>query len=159
MEITIRNITKNIEKTIILPMDEELLLSILRNDEWIIIDSPVGTELTNIKFLNKICAKINEKDLMILSEAFLLNEIVEKINDYIIVDFTIETEKWNNGNGVDSSDWWKGYVLYYLGYEELPFKYTKEMEGYIKFEQLWYTAESKNWACVKYDSHTYLICL
>ena len=60
MEITIRNLTKDVDKTINFPMETERLTELLGNDEWIIIDSPVGEELTNITKLNEIVTTYNE---------------------------------------------------------------------------------------------------
>ena len=73
MEITIRNITKdtmldfNNDYTITLPMDEEKLKSMLGNDEWIIVDSPVGDELTNIMQLNNLFDDHEEETVELLS--------------------------------------------------------------------------------------------
>ena len=41
---------------------------------------------------------------------------------------------------------------------DFPFKYTDEMEGYVKFEQLWYTAESSGWNAVIINGRPYLVC-
>ena len=161
MEITIRNITKdtmldfNNDYTITLPMDEEKLKSMLGNDEWIIVDSPVGDELTNIMQLNNLFDDHEEETVELLSRHYLLKEIME--SDFIIIDFDEETQEYNNGNGVFADEWWKGYILHDFGYKHFPFEYKPEMEDYLKFEQLWYTAESEGWVDIKYNGSTYLV--
>ena len=161
MEITIRNITKdtmvdfNNDHTIILPMDEEKLRNMLGNDEWIVIDG-VPDELTNIIDLNNRISEIGEDDFCILAKAFIPKEAME-IEDYTIIDFDSETSQYNGGNGVLNDDWWKGFVLHDLGYENFPFEYTEDMEDYVKFEQLWYTANSEGWVYIRYNENTYLV--
>lgn len=161
MEITIRNITKdtmadfNNDHTIKLPTNKEKLKNMLGNDEWIIVDSPVGNELTSIMQLNDLLMVHTEETVKILSKSYLLNEIME--NEFIIINFDDETKEYNSGNGVFADDWWKGYVLHNLGYEHFPFEYKEEMEDYLKFEQLWYEAESEWWREIRYNGDTYLI--
>lgn len=67
----------------------------------------------------------------------MIDELLEKDDPdaFIIIDFDVETESYNGGNGV----------------------YTDEMEDYLKFEQLWYTAESENWRETRYQRHCYLM--
>lgn len=164
MEIVIRNITKdtmvdfNNDHVITLPMDEEKLRNMLANDEWIIIDTPVGDEFTNIEKLNALLNEIDEDNLRILTKAFLLNEIMESgFDNFSIVDFDAETSQYNGGNGVIAVEEWYGRVLYDLGYINFPFAYTEDMEDYVKWEQLWYTANSEGWCNVRYNENTYLV--
>ena len=88
-----------------------------------------------------------------------LEEIFEiaEMQNFSVVNFTEETAQYNAGNGVSADDWWKGRVLFDLGYEKFPFRYLPEMENYLKFEQLWYTADSEGWVEVTYCSNTYLV--
>ena len=102
MEITIRNITKDNmrdfsnDHTIQLPMNEEELRKLLGNDEWIIVDSPIGEELTNITELNDLLSEKDEETLRILQSAgYLFDEI--KNGEFTIVDFDSETSQWNYG--------------------------------------------------------------
>ena len=164
MKITIRNITKDNmrdfsnDHTINLPMDEEKLRLMLGNDEWIIVDSPVGEELTNIEKLNNLMTEVDEDTLQILTKAFLLSEVMEtEIENFTIIDFDSETAQYNCGYGVIGDDEWYGRVLYDLGYISFPFKYTEDMEDYVKFEQLWYTANSDGWRDVRHNGNTYLV--
>lgn len=164
MEITIRNITKDNmrdfsnDHTINLPMDEEKLRSMLGNDEWIIVDSPVGKEFTNITKLNEILSKMGEDTLQILTKAFLLSEVMEtEIENFTIIDFDSETAQYNCGYGVPGDEEWYGRVLHDLGYINFPFKYTEDMEDYVKFEQLWYTANSDGWCDIRHNGNTYLV--
>lgn len=91
----------NNDHVITLPMDEEKLRNMLGNDEWIIIDAPVGDEFTNIEKLNALLNEIDEDNLRILTKAFLLNEIMESgFDNFSIVDFDAETSQYNGGNGV-----------------------------------------------------------
>lgn len=72
MKITIRNITKDNMKdfrndhTITLPMEESELKMFLGSDEWIIIDSTIGEELTNIMELNELLTEKDEEAIKIL---------------------------------------------------------------------------------------------
>ena len=165
MEVVIRNLTKDNGKdfdndfSITLPMDTNKLKDFLGSDEWIIVDCPIGEELTNICDINDILSSTDEETVRILSTAYWFHEVVEIIeNDsYVIVNFDEETSLYNGGNGVYHSDWWKGYILRELGYVSFPFEYKKEMEDYLKFEQLWYTAESEGWEEVSYNGKTYLV--
>lgn len=161
MEITIRNITKDImvdfnnDHTITLPMDEKKLRNMLGNDEWIVVDG-ITDELTNIIDLNNSISKIGEDDFCILSKAFIPKEAME-IEDYTIIDFDGETSQYNGGNGVLANDEWFGRVLHGLGYINFPFAYTEEMEDYIIWDQLWYTANSEGWVDIRYNGKTYLV--
>ena len=161
MEITIRNITKdtmidfNNDHTIILPMDEEKLRNILGDDEWIVVDG-VPDELINIIDLNNRISEIGEDDFYILAKAFIPKEAME-IEDYTIVDFDAETSQYNGGNGVIADEEWYGRVLHDLEYINFPFAYTEDMEDYVKWEQLWYTANSDGWCNVRYNGNTYLV--
>lgn len=97
MLITIRNITKdtmvdfNNDHTLNFPMDEEKLRDFLGHDEWIIVDSPIGEELTDIIQLNNLLKTRTETAVLILSsgESYLIDEIIN--NDFIIVDFDDKT--------------------------------------------------------------------
>jgi hypothetical protein len=166
MEITIRNITKDTmvdfdnDHTINLPMDKEKLRELLGEDEWIIIDSPVGEELTDITELNELLTEINYDDLMILSETYLYNEIKEMVkngNEYTIIDFESETANWGGGYGVPETEEYKGFLLFNLGYANLPFEYTEAMEDYIRWETVWATAECEGWREVRHNGKLYLI--
>lgn len=44
-----------------------------------------------------------------------------------------------------------------MGYINFPFAYTEDMEDYVKWEQLWYTANSEGWCNVRYNGNTYLV--
>lgn len=162
MAVTIRNITKDTtmnfdnDHTIHLPMRESLLKHFLGRGEWIIVDSPVGNEFTDIFDLNKLAQHFEKEDFEILSRTFLFEELME-LETYSIINFTEETAQYNTGNGVYADDWWKGYVLHNLGYEVFPFTYTDDMEDYVKFEQLWYTAFSEGWREISYNGNLYLV--
>ena len=165
MEIEIRNITKdtmrdfNNDHSLQLPMNEEQLHSLLGNDEWIIVDSPVGDEFTDITKLNSLLGKIDEESLLILSQVYLFHEIEEMVgkNSYIIVDFDAVTSQYHCGYGVSATDWWKGFVLFDNGYVTLPFEYKGEMEDYIDWETVWAEANYNGWQTVKFKGKTYLV--
>lgn len=162
VEITIRNITKddfrsfNNDYTIHLPMRQKALKSFLGHDEWIIVDSPMCGELTDILLLNDLIKKYGKEDFEILSQVFYENELVDDY-DFIIINFTDETSQYNSGFGAPEDDWWKGYLLHQLNYVSFPFPYCEEMEGYVKFEQLWYTAQSQGWHDIRYNGKLYLV--
>ncbi|GEM_PF-1627514 len=168
MQIVVRNITKDNmvdfdnDHVLNLPMGEESLNQFLGKYEWIIVDGEIGDDYTDIRKLNQLLKEYGEEKLHILccsTNNFLIDELLEKDDPdaFIIIDFDVETESYNGGNGVICDDWWKGYLLFKLGYVQFPFKYTDEMEDYLKFEQLWYTAESENWRETRYQGHCYLM--
>jgi hypothetical protein len=163
MTITIRNITKDNMKdftndhTIILPMEETVLKTFLGSYEWIIVDAPIGEELTNIMELNEILTEKEEETIKILQSAgYLFEEI--KSGEFTIIDFNGETQHYNNGNGVINDDWWKGFVLHDLGYASFPFTYTEEMEDYVRFDALWTQADCEGWRECTINNNTYLVC-
>ena len=163
MKITIRNITKDNMKdfrndhTITLPMEETALKMFLGSDEWIIVDAPIGEELTNIMELNEILTEKEEETIKILQSAgYLFEEI--KSGEFTIIDFDGETQSYNCGNGVICDDWWKGFVLHDLGYVSFPFAYTEDMEDYVRFESLWTDANCNGWRECTVNNNTYLVC-
>ena len=94
MKITIRNITKDNmrdftnDHTITLPMEETTLKMFLSSYEWIIVDTPIGEELTNIMELNELLTEKSEEDLQILESAgYTFEEI--KSGEFTIIDFFI----------------------------------------------------------------------
>ena len=168
MEVWIRNITKDTmvdfdnDHCINLPIEEGKLNNLLGDDEWIIVDSPVGEELTNIKKLNEIIQTYNEvfsdgdEILQMLCKTYLLSEI-EDPYDVIIINFDEETETWCCGNGAPYTDEYKGLLLHSLGLIALPFQYTEEMEDWINWEMLWNQAETEGWREVYFKGNHYLV--
>lgn len=167
MEVVIRNITKDNlcdfsnDHVISLPMKEERLRSLLGDDEWIIVDSPVRGEMTSIVKLNELLAEIEEDDLMVLSQAYLLDEIidcVENEREFSIINFNEEVACYKCGiGGIYPDDEWKGRIMFESGYVRFPFEYTPEMEDYINWDRLWTEAECDGWREVEYRSETYLV--
>lgn len=167
MEVIIRNITKDNlrdfsnDHVISLPMSEEKLRSMLGDDEWIIMDSPVGGEMTSIVKLNELLTEIEEDDLMVLSQAYLLDEIidcVENEREFLIINFNEEVACYKCGiGGIYPDEEWKGRIMFESGYVRFPFEYTPEMEDYINWDRLWTEAECDGWREVEYRSETYLV--
>lgn len=167
MEVIIRNITKDNlcdfsnDHVISLPMKEERLRSLLGDDEWIIVDSPVGGEMTSIVKLNELLTEIEEDDLMVLSQAYLLDEIidcVENEREFSIINFNEEVACYKCGiGGIYPDEEWKGRIMFESGYVRFPFEYTPEMEDYINWDRLWTEAECDGWREVEYRSETYLV--
>ena len=167
MDVTIRNITKDNmrdfsnDHTISLPMEEEKLRSLLGDDEWIIVDSPVGEELTSIAGLNELLTEIEEDDLMVLSQTYTFDEIVDCVEngrEFSIINFNEETACYNGGiGGIYPDEEWKGRIMFETGYMGVPFEYTPEMEDYINWDRIWTEAECDGWREVEYKSETYLV--
>ena len=90
MKITIRNITKDNMKdfrndhTITLPMEETALKMFLGSDEWIIVDAPIGEELTNIMELNELLTEKSEEDLVVTGDILTVFKGSEKKDEYKI---------------------------------------------------------------------------
>lgn len=163
MTIWIRNITKdtmvdfNNDHELNLPMPEDELRKFLGNDEWIVIDSPIGEEFIDILELNALVEEYGEERLCMLAQSFLLDEIAD--SDPIVINFDEETKEYANGNGAYPDAWWLGYLMHDLGLISFPFEYTEEMEDYVKFELLWNTAESEGWRTIGYKGDTYIVAL
>lgn len=172
MKIWVRNLTKNLEKSLTLPMDGEELKKVLGKDEWIILDSESAlrpdemdsiTELND--FLNE-CKELGVCDdvLGILSVPFLYCEVMEMIRaeSWTIINFDNETGTWDYGNGGnfwDDSD--KGRVLHdceYVQFDwERKYPIVEEMEDDIEWENLWTTAQCLGWREVTYKGYHYLV--
>lgn len=162
-EVWIRDLTVDNDFCLLLPMQEYALEEKLnRNHEYIIIDITLNCgEYENIYELNRILIEwdqcgIDNDTIEILQHVFTWNEMVEHIeNDwYAIVDLDAETSSCVCSNGEK-----KGLCLHELGYMQLPFedKYSKEMEDWIDWEQLWTEAECNGWVEVNINYHTYLV--
>ena len=169
MKVWIRNLTKDIEKEINLPMDERELDKVLNpNDEYIILDSEIlkVDEYESIDSLNEflfVCEEngVSLEDLEILSALYFYNEVKEMVNNqtYMIIDFDAETSSWCNGNGGDfcnSSD--KGMCLFDSGmYNPFGFEMTEEIYDWIDWESVWINAETEGWQAVGINRHGYLV--
>lgn len=172
MKIWIRNLTKDIDKEIILPMSEEELDKALDpNDEYIIIDYDANVlspgQYDSIDELNHFLMEckedgIEEETLGILSRVLFYNEVMEYVRNgkYTIVDFDNITAGWSCGGGGDFySDHDKGLALHEFGYR-LPFeeKYDESMEDWINWSMLWTDAICSGWHEVIFGDGCYLVC-
>ena len=113
MKVWIRNLTKDYDKELNLPMTEEKLDEILNpNDEYIIIDYDAKVlspgQYDSIDELNEFlneCKEyeIEEWELGVLSRVLLYHEVIEHIQNgsFIIFDFDMITSGWNCGRGGD----------------------------------------------------------
>lgn len=171
MRVWIRNLTKNIDKELILPMTEEELNKALNsNDEYIIIDYDakvlVPGQYDSIDELNEFlneCKEegIDEETLGVLSRVLLYNEVIEHVRNgnYCIVDFNGETSGWDCGRGGDiTSDFDKGLCLFESGYyNPFEFEYKEEMENWIDWESVWINANCEGWYQVSLNGNDYLV--
>ena len=172
MKIWIRNLTKDIDSELILPMTEEDLDKRLNpNDEYIIIgyDAKVLSpgQYDSIDELNNFLMEchedgIEEETLGILSRVLLYHEVMEHVRNgnYTIVDFDDITSGWNCGNGGNfNSDHDKGLALHEYGYP-LPFEglYDESMEDWIEWSNLWTDASCSGWHEVRFNDGCYLVC-
>ena len=172
MNIVIRNITKDTDVTLHLPMKKVLDEILNAEDEYIIVDHDETlqvSEYDNIRELNDFllsCEEngISKETLALLSSNYSYSEVVNMVKEenYTIIDFTAETAGWNYGNGGDiNSDDDKGRVLHSNGMllfdweKDVPI--TKEMEDYIKWEHLWTMAETLGWEAVNHSNRAYLM--
>ena len=172
MRVWIRNLTKDIDKEIELPVEEKELDKILNpNDEYIIIDYDAKVlspgQYDSIDELNNFLLEckedgIEEETLGILSRVLLYNEVIEHVRNgnYTIVDFDDITSGWNYGYGGDfTSDYDKGLALHEYGYP-LPFEglYDESMEDWIEWDKLWTDASCSGWHEVIFNDGCYLVC-
>lgn len=170
MNVWVRNLTKNYDKELILPVHEDTLKSELRDGEYIIIDYDAKVlspgQYDSIDELNNFLLEckedgINEETLGILSRVLLYNEVIEHVRNesYCIVDFNGETSGWNCGRGGDiTSDFDKGLCLFESGYyNPFDFEYKEEMENWIDWESVWINATCEGWHEVSMNGNDYLV--
>lgn len=174
MIITVRNITKDEEFDIQLPIKSKKIMKETFNheNEYIIIDHDQTLDLSEYDSIQDVndfliaCQEEYEIDveiLKILSSHYTYREVKEMIikGNYSIIDFSSATEGWNFGNGGDiNSNDDKGRVLHDNGMMfdwENNNPITEEMMDYIKWEQLWFTAETLGWIVIHYDHKDYLV--
>jgi len=174
MRVWIRNLTRNYDKELILPVHEDTLQNELKDGEYIIIDYDVKVlspgQYDSIDELNNFLLEckedgIEEETIGILSRVLLYHEVMEHIRNgnYTIVDFDAETSGWNCGSG---GNFWnddeKGRVLHDLGYccfnWEREFPIVEEMEDDIAWENLWTDASCSGWHEVRFNDGCYLVC-
>ena len=166
MRICVRNLTRDYDKELILPMDVGELEKELRNDEYIIIDyygALHPDEYSSIMELNAFLFEYGEKkeDLAILSETYFYEEVLEMVRNetYSIINFTAETMNWGAGKDIHNDDS-KGRVMHNYGMIfdwELKYPITEEMEDDIQWENLWTTAECTGWRTVRYRGSDYIV--
>ena len=169
MKVLVRNLTKNIEFSVELPMDERELDKVLNpDDEYIIVDSEILNvgEYDSIDELNGFLFDCKEngislEDLEVLSATYLYNEVLEMVNNqtYCIVDFDTETHGWNYGNGGDfTSDFDKGMCLFDCGYyNPFNFEVTEHIHDWIDWESVWRNANTEGWRAVRVHGTGYLV--
>ena len=171
MKVWIRNLTKNTEKELTLPMSEEKLdKAINPDDEYIIVDcSTAGFtpgEYDSIDELNSFLAECNENEvsedtLNILSKVLSYTEVMKFVESerYHIIDFDEITDEWHccyGGDFTDADD--KGLCLVESGcYYPFEFEITKVMEKWIDWSAVWAQAEIDGWNEVKYKNKHYLV--
>lgn len=161
----IKDITVDNYLDIQLPVEDLSELRLNPNHEYLFCDGDIDfPEYISIKEMNEFLLLADEQyykeDLKILFAAdYLLDEVKYGLehDGFTIIDFDNETSQWNCENGVIADDWWKGYLLHYMEYVKFPFECKEEMEGYVKFENLWTEANCDGWREVSIDYHTYLV--
>lgn len=167
--VWVRNLTKDKDMAIELPMEEEKLDKILNpNDEYIIIDSDIFDigEYESIDELNKFLFDCKENgislaDLEILSKILCYKEVIKTVDNgnYVIVDFNGETLGWNYGRGGDiTNDYDKGLCVYESGYyNPFNFEMTEDIHCWIDWESVWVNANVHGWQIVTIDDNGYLV--
>ena len=168
MKIWIRNLTKDRDIELELPIEEEKLEVFLGQDEYIILDSEVLTveELSSIRELNKFLTECEDNGidysiLEVLSKVLLYNEVLYAVRNetYVIIDFNSETYGWNCGTGGDfCSDYDKGLCVYESGYyNPFNFEVTEDIHDWIDWESVWVNALTEGWQEVSVGNANYLI--
>ena len=169
MKVWIRNLTKDKDVEIILPIDERKLDEIINpNDEYIILDSEILDvgEYDSIDELNEflfVCEEngVPMEELEVLSKVMLYHEVMESVDKqaYWLIDFDDETAHWNCGYGGDiTSHADKGMCLYDTGlYNPFPCELKEEMYDWINWESVWINANCEGWQPVTVNGHGYLV--
>ena len=169
MKVWVRNLTKDRDFCIELPMDERELDKIIDpNNEYIITDSEVVnmSEYDNIYELNEFLFDCKENGISIdtlevLSRTYLYDEVIEMVDNltFTIVDFDSETYGWNCGTGGNFSNAFdKGMCLYHaIGYKPFSFEVTEENHDWIDWSSVWTNAETEDWREVVVNGNHYLV--
>ena len=171
MRVWIRNLTKDIDKEMVLPITEEKLDKALNpNDEYIIIDYDAKVlspgQYDSIDELNNFLLEckedgIEEETLGVLSRVLLYNEVIEHVRNgsYCIVDFNGETSGWNCGRGGNiTSDYDKGMCLFDSGYyNPFEFEMNEDIHDWIDWESVWVNATTEGWHEVNMNGNGYLV--
>lgn len=169
MKVWVRNLTKNKDMEIELPMDERKLNEVIcRDDEYIVIDSEIldVDQYASIHGLNSFLFDCKENgisldDLEVLSKVLLYHEVIETVDNqsYCIIDFDAETSGWLNGYGGDiTNDFEKGMCLYDSGlYNPFNFKMSDAIHCWIDWEAVWRNANTEGWQAVSINGHGYLV--
>lgn len=169
MKVWIRNLTRDTETELELPMDERELDKIINpKDEYIIIDSEILNvgEYDSIDELNEflfLCKEngISLDELEVLSKVMLYREVLYAVDNqtYSIVDFDEETSGWLCGHGGDiTSDFDKGMCLYDSGYyNPFQFEMTDSIHVWIDWAAVWIDAETSGWMSVIINNNGYLV--
>ena len=169
MRIWIRNLTKEKDFSVNLPMKEtELDKALNPNEEYIIIESDVLDvgQYDSIDELNEFLTEckeegIDEETLGVLSRVLLYNEVIEHVRNgsYCVVDFNGETSNWNCGRGGDiTSDYDKGMCLFDSGYyNPFEFEMNDDIHDWIDWESVWVSATTEGWHEVSLNGNDYLV--
>lgn len=167
MKVWIRNLTKDEDLEINLPVTEEKLDKLLDpNDEYIILQSEILDvgEYDSIDELNEFLQECedsgNIKTLEILSATYLYHEVREMMTKgYTIVNFDTITEDWYGGSGGNFTNAaHKGMCLYDSGfYNPFHFEMNDEIYDWIDWDSVWINAETVGWREVNLNGEHYLV--
>lgn len=132
----------------VFPMTDEEIEKITKNKE-VMVDSAEGFNFggsfgMNLKVFNNAVKLFNENGIdldtiKILSQTYLFEEIIDRIDNALIIDFGEETKTWSSSDISSESD--KGRLLYTLGYASFPASVPEALEDYMDYAMLWRDAE------------------
>ena len=172
MWLCIRNLTKDYDTNLNLPVETDELEQILGDCEWIIIDHENTLSLGeyhSIREVNEFLLEcqdmwdVDDDTLSILSRTYLYEEVMEMVRaeSFTIINFTAETSGWNYGHGGDIyNEDTLGRVMHDYGMIfdwERKYPITEEMEDDIQWENLWTTAVCTGWRTVSYKDNDYIV--
>ncbi len=169
MEIkaTIFNYTNHSTFNAVFPMTDEKLSELMAKGE-VMVDGCAEVAITgeigvSLKEFNEAVKKFEEigitvDELKILSKTYLFNEIVERAENRLIIDFDDETSTWSSSDFYSESD--KGRVLYDADIAKFPVPVPKELEEYMDFAKLWRDNEvNMGLRCVIHDGTHYIVSM
>lgn len=167
IEASIFNYTSRTVKNAVFPMADEELSKLMAEGE-VMVDGCAEVRITgefgvSLKEFNEAVKKfeeigITEDELKILSKTYLFNEIVERAENRLIIDFDDETSTWSSSDFYSESD--KGRVLYDADIAKFPVAVPKELEEYMDFAKLWYDNEvNMGLRCVIHDGTHYIVSM
>lgn len=169
MNLILRDITIDKDFRVTLPVEDvSKIPGMIPGHEYIVVENNnvlrIG-ELCSIDEANEVLQQAEDKgfslqDLMILSSAFLYEEVKEIVENgnIQIYDFDGETSTWNFGNGGNHDPEDYGRFLYeQIGYNSYGCRIPEQLLDHIEWESNWNAAEAEGFQDVRINNNTFIV--